>query len=624
MTEDTLAPLIEWIQLYPTWAGVIVCIISFAESLVGIGFFVPGVLLMTAIGALVGHGALPLIETLSWAVLGAILGDGVSFWLGYRYKEGLRERWPFSRYPHWLARGQVFFQKHGGTSIILGRFIGPIRPIIPVIAGMMDMSPLKFYLFNAISALVWAPLYSLPGYLFGLSVGLLEPQVGRRLVLAVLLFGLALWLSYVTLSWVLGYIGKYLGRLLGPQKTVIGTGLFILTMFTLAGFWYAARTNPDFIATNEALWYSGQTLHTPELMRVAQWFAHFAEPYLLCLALSAWIALLMLADLRRTAWGWVTLTVGTAFFQSLLAWALEKPFWFDDPLWATTILGSLILCVPRGKVLLGIFWLLIFVSQLYVGVTFFHEAILAVWCGLAWVAIAAFVHKEWQVEIFPPNLTTKPWTWVCLLLGMVVVESVLLYKAPLPYAIRSLEWSQEVSSYDNILGEVKKGTLSVRQDVWGHNRNDFNVVVTGNAQRFAAQLSAQGWVRLTPTDMLNGLNWLNPKPKLLEHPDIPHYHRGLRETAVWVKALGDERLALRIWSTPIVVGSTHVLLGTVMVQEHALALPLIHVFRANKDFDIALSNLQKDFASASKVVTVAPLNFVKPKGWVPEMLVIEN
>ena len=128
-----------------------------------VGLFIPGLVAMGIIGGLVTTGVLKLMPTMMWAIAGAIFGDGISYWLGRHFKHHLPHYWPFSRFPKWLTRGKDFFIRHGGKSIIVGRFVGPVRPFIPVVAGMMAMSPRQFLMANVISAVIWAPLYMLPG-----------------------------------------------------------------------------------------------------------------------------------------------------------------------------------------------------------------------------------------------------------------------------------------------------------------------------------------------------------------------------------------------------------------------------------------------------------------------------
>lgn len=141
--------------------------ISLLESLALVGLLLPGVVLITAAASLAGHQDMAVTTLLLAAFVGAILGDGISFSLGYTQRERVTRLWPLSRHPEWLARGARFFQRYGSLSVFFGRFVGPVRPVIPLIAGMLHMSPRAFLWANLTSAALWAPAYVLPGYLLG-------------------------------------------------------------------------------------------------------------------------------------------------------------------------------------------------------------------------------------------------------------------------------------------------------------------------------------------------------------------------------------------------------------------------------------------------------------------------
>ena len=157
---STLAP-------EPSWLFLIIATIALIESLAVIGLVIPGVVLITAAASLAGHYDLSIKLLLIAAFIGAVIGDGVSFLLGYTQRERVPSLWPFNRHPEWLARGARFFQRYGVLSVLIGRFVGPVRPIVPLIAGMLHMPPLTFLWSNLGSALLWAPAYVLPGYLLG-------------------------------------------------------------------------------------------------------------------------------------------------------------------------------------------------------------------------------------------------------------------------------------------------------------------------------------------------------------------------------------------------------------------------------------------------------------------------
>ena len=97
------------------------------------------------------------------AVIGAVHGDTVSIWLGQRYGGGIGRIWPFTRSPELLPNGIRFFARHGGKSVFIGRFFGPVRAVIPLAAGIMRMPRGRFWFANVTSAIVWAPMLLLAG-----------------------------------------------------------------------------------------------------------------------------------------------------------------------------------------------------------------------------------------------------------------------------------------------------------------------------------------------------------------------------------------------------------------------------------------------------------------------------
>ena len=142
-------------------------ITAFGESFAFISLLFPGTTLLIAAGALINDGTLPYIPVMLGAIAGAVLGDTVSYWLGRRFGGGIGRIWPFSRNPELLPAGIRFFQRHGGASVFIGRFFGPVRAVIPLAAGIMLMPRGRFWFANVVSALVWAPMLLLVGDVIG-------------------------------------------------------------------------------------------------------------------------------------------------------------------------------------------------------------------------------------------------------------------------------------------------------------------------------------------------------------------------------------------------------------------------------------------------------------------------
>jgi len=151
-------------------------LLAFIETLAFIGVAVPGVALLFALSALAGSQQTALLPLLLAAFLGALIGDQFSFLLGRFAGPWFERHRPLKNHPQLLILGQHFFDRYGNVSVIIGRFVGPIRPLIPFTAGSCHMPPLRFTLLNLISALLWAPAYLLPGYLAGGSAQWLPLQ----------------------------------------------------------------------------------------------------------------------------------------------------------------------------------------------------------------------------------------------------------------------------------------------------------------------------------------------------------------------------------------------------------------------------------------------------------------
>jgi len=187
--EDFAWQLLDFIQTHQDWAIAVMFITAFGESFAFLSLLFPGTTLLIAAGALIKTGSLPLWPILIGAVLGATLGDTVSFWIGKRFGGGLTRIWPFTRNPELLAAGMQFFHRHGGKSVFIGRFFGPVRAIVPLAAGIMRMSPRLFWITNVTSALIWAPMLVLAGDVIA-NAG--EKVVGSNNMILLLFGGMTL------------------------------------------------------------------------------------------------------------------------------------------------------------------------------------------------------------------------------------------------------------------------------------------------------------------------------------------------------------------------------------------------------------------------------------------------
>ena len=191
MIGTSLSAVTALIASYPIFAYVSVFLLALSECIPIVGVVVPGSAAILAISALTPTGAVRLWPLLVATTAGAIVGDGLSFWVGHSYRREILETWPFNRYPEVISRSQAFIDRHGDKSIFLARFTPGVRAFIPLLAGMLGMSASRFYAANIVSALAWAPLNVLPGVIVGESLDLLGAAAKPLGILLVLLIILA-------------------------------------------------------------------------------------------------------------------------------------------------------------------------------------------------------------------------------------------------------------------------------------------------------------------------------------------------------------------------------------------------------------------------------------------------
>ncbi|MBD1553461.1 bifunctional DedA family/phosphatase PAP2 family protein [Pseudomonas typographi] len=170
-----LDALDAWLAANPHWLGGTIFVVACIECLAIAGVIVPGTVVLFAIAALAGRGHLGLGETLLLGYLGGLLGDALSYAIGRSLQQNIRRLPGLRSHPQWLARAEGYVERYGVASLLVGRFIGPLRPMLPMVAGMLEMPIPRFALASLVAAAGWAVAYLLPGWAAGAAVRLPLP-----------------------------------------------------------------------------------------------------------------------------------------------------------------------------------------------------------------------------------------------------------------------------------------------------------------------------------------------------------------------------------------------------------------------------------------------------------------
>lgn len=182
MTSYISALVVDFVHAHAQYAYIAIFLLALSEAVPVVGTVVPGSTLIIGISALAtGAHANPWILLVA-AIVGAIVGDGFSFWLGRRYRWKILSSWPLNQYPHFVARSEGLISRYGAVSVFLARFTAVVRAFVPLVAGIFQMAPRHFYAANVLSALAWAPAHVFPGVLLAMVLRLTGASGEHRIV----------------------------------------------------------------------------------------------------------------------------------------------------------------------------------------------------------------------------------------------------------------------------------------------------------------------------------------------------------------------------------------------------------------------------------------------------------
>jgi membrane protein DedA with SNARE-associated domain len=154
--QTIVQQIVDFVRDNQVWASPIVFLLAFGESLAFISLLIPAWGALVAIGALIGPSGMNFWPLWLAGSLGAAFGDWLSYWIGLKLEHAVANIWPLSRHPDLIPRGEVFMKKWGIPGIFIGRFFGPLRASVPLIAGIFEMPFWRFQLANFSSAFVWS------------------------------------------------------------------------------------------------------------------------------------------------------------------------------------------------------------------------------------------------------------------------------------------------------------------------------------------------------------------------------------------------------------------------------------------------------------------------------------
>ncbi len=631
--SELLQQALSWVNANPGWAGLLVFTMAFSESLAIIGVIVPGVVILFGVGVMIGAGALGFWSMVAWAVIGAVLGDGLSFWLGRHYSKQLTSIWPFKQHPESLQRGIKFFERYGGKSVALGRFFGPVRAVIPLVAGMLNMSPSRFTIANILSALVWAPVYLLPGMAFGATLELAS-EVALGLVILLILLVAVLWFT----GWIahrvflflkphsremlqrllklgqrnrwLHEIAEALGNPNHPETAGLGllAGILVLGSLLLA---LVTGLASDFMVTlDQSLQLVVQELTTPTGDHLMLAVSRLADRSIGLLVLVLTWSLLKIFKLPIAARHWL------AGFGSIWLLTLFGEYYLLQNLGLIRIIPDVYLL--RASVQFGLLAILLNASitaenrwRLYSIATVLISA----------VAIAQLYHGSALSAVFNALLTGLLWTTAIgvafrthghlektdskrvrvlssIILLLVIASAVMTPKPP-PRPLVAGNWNLDLVEDWWHSGWSQLPT--VRHDVTQLHDQPLNLQYLGDPALLTETLKQSGWQQ---PPALKGTDWLAilaPSLSIDNFPVFPRSHNGHYDSIQLVKPGTADRLILRLWPGKFIESTRQqpVWIGSISFQTLQSRLGLLSLPKTKYDEQKSLRQLAEDLNNSA-------------------------
>lgn len=606
--------LLAWVEANPGWSYLVVFIGAFAESMIVLGMIVPGIFTIVVAGALVATGALPFWPVCLWAIAGAIAGDSISYAIGHYFKRHIRGLWPFSHYPERLDDGIRFFERYGSLSVAIARFLGPVRTVVPLVAGMMDMSPGRFFFANVLSAFVWAPVYLAPGIVFGASLELAAEASVRLVLLLLMLIAVlvgVIWLAHRSMRFVSPYANLAVAALLRwmaarfthPRSSAIAWALVdpahpdgralsvlaaLLILGTLAFAVLAGVTlawNPAELAINQAALDIARSLRSPPadgLMRAA---GHLGAVHVVLPTAAGLYLYLILARYPERASYWL-LALALGLACAALPGILPSPdvaaamHPCGQVLPATVLYGLLAIVLAAGLPLARR-WIpyaaatlivtFIAISHLYFGTDLLTGVLTGLALGTALTAAAGIAFRHHSGE-HPQGRSLVGVTLVVLLpayllAGMAPDARAGLHQDPAPTVVERTDWQ------DSLVSSLP----TRRQDIWQQNAHPLDLQYAGDLSTLETALLERGWMHVEGLRWGNAIELLSPSIPLGDLPVIPHAHDGHHESLRLIAPGGDgERLVLRLWATGYRIANEGPLwIGNLTAQTKATVLGLL-------------------------------------------------
>jgi membrane-associated protein len=195
MNAPTVADLVEAAARLGTFALAAIALgLGFGESAIALDLIVPGEVGMVFIGAAARDAGAPLALLITAGVVGAVVGDSAGYFIGRRWGTRVLYRWKWlrRRVEPAVERSREYFKRRGGLAVFAARWVGALRAVMPVVAGISDMRYRRFLAWDVPAVILWTSLVVSVGFYFGDGIAEVVDRIGLTVSLVIVVLVVAL------------------------------------------------------------------------------------------------------------------------------------------------------------------------------------------------------------------------------------------------------------------------------------------------------------------------------------------------------------------------------------------------------------------------------------------------
>ncbi|MAH61395.1 MAG: hypothetical protein CMF42_03795 [Legionellales bacterium] len=552
---------------------VLAFLFAFIEALPIVGTLVPGIALMSLVGYWIGSNIISFYQTVLVCFIGALIGDYISYWVGLKYSTNIMNINYFKKRASLIEKAEYFLNKYGAFAIIIGRFVGPVRSSVPIIAGLLKMNVSMFFLGAVPSALLWTLIYISPGVIYAsLAMSLPKSFSGQFLSYLLVVFIFSFYYRYQF------EISQYLSRKLHYSAKMIHLILSFITSWSIF-FWiiYSVITHSMIDHLNMPIYYLFQSMRTITWDHIMLSITYLGSVNFVASFVLIWTIFAFLekryTHMQHLFLNLFIMVILTHLFKAITL--VPRPMIGDlisssysFPSGHTAVVASIMATIrwacsnnihPSLKWTNNLYILVVgltAISRVYLGMHWLTDVIAAIFLAHPIYCLSSVIIES------KSELKIQSLLKIILISLSCMVVSMVLFPAKID-SIKNYQINRPIIEIEENNWQSKELSL-LRYNRTHQTAEPFNIQYLGSMNTLDAIMAQDGWSKVDPNNLSNVIYRLDSAKFAYTMPFFKQLYLGQDPIASYYKNQGKTLYVLKLWQSEYYIKNQAVLLGTII------------------------------------------------------------